>query len=232
VAKLIDASKLAASSAGAVFDRLLEQDAPAEDVATQLGLVQVSDTGRDRRRHRQAHRREQQVAPGLPRRQAGGVRVADGQRHEERQGPQSQARAGTAAAEARGMSDGNDDDVPDAALAYQTPPVAPGRHAVARRLVSIAGITGLACATAVFAATVVEEQGVRQWRRWETVTLWTCLIAAKVLSVAALVSGVALARRVADGDGHGDDGGKPLLGIAAGAGGVIVLVAWAVWVGR
>jgi len=45
VAKLIDASKLAASAAGAVFDKLLEGDAPAEQVAGSLGLIQSSDTG-------------------------------------------------------------------------------------------------------------------------------------------------------------------------------------------
>ena len=45
VAKLIDQNKLAASAAGAVFDKLLEGDAPAEEVAKSLGLIQSSDTG-------------------------------------------------------------------------------------------------------------------------------------------------------------------------------------------
>ena len=45
IAQLIDANKIAPSSAGAVFDKLMEEDAPAEDVAKSLGLIQVSDTG-------------------------------------------------------------------------------------------------------------------------------------------------------------------------------------------
>ena len=45
IAKLIDASKLAPSSAGAVFDKLVEADAPAEEIAKSLGLIQTSDTG-------------------------------------------------------------------------------------------------------------------------------------------------------------------------------------------
>ena len=45
IARLMDASKIAASSAGAVLDRLMEQDAPAEQVANDLGLIQVSDSG-------------------------------------------------------------------------------------------------------------------------------------------------------------------------------------------
>jgi aspartyl-tRNA(Asn)/glutamyl-tRNA(Gln) amidotransferase subunit B len=45
IANLIDQNKIAASSAGAVFDKLMEEDAPAEDVAKALGLIQVSDTG-------------------------------------------------------------------------------------------------------------------------------------------------------------------------------------------
>ena len=44
VAKLIDSSKLAAANALPVFEKLLAQDAPAEQVATQLGLIQSSDT--------------------------------------------------------------------------------------------------------------------------------------------------------------------------------------------
>ncbi len=46
LAKLIDASKLAAAEpAGKVLERLLDQDAPAETVAADLGLLQSSDTG-------------------------------------------------------------------------------------------------------------------------------------------------------------------------------------------
>ena len=45
VAKLIDASKVAASAAGAIFDHLMQADAPAEKVAQELGLMQISDTG-------------------------------------------------------------------------------------------------------------------------------------------------------------------------------------------
>jgi aspartyl-tRNA(Asn)/glutamyl-tRNA(Gln) amidotransferase subunit B len=45
IAKLVDANKIAASSAGAIFDRLLAKDAPAEQIAAELGLMQVSDTG-------------------------------------------------------------------------------------------------------------------------------------------------------------------------------------------
>ena len=45
VARLIDQNKIAASAAGALFDRLMERDAPAEQVASALGLVQVSDGG-------------------------------------------------------------------------------------------------------------------------------------------------------------------------------------------
>jgi aspartyl-tRNA(Asn)/glutamyl-tRNA(Gln) amidotransferase subunit B len=45
IARLIDANKVAASAAGALFDRLVQQDAPAEQVAADLGLVQVSDGG-------------------------------------------------------------------------------------------------------------------------------------------------------------------------------------------
>jgi aspartyl-tRNA(Asn)/glutamyl-tRNA(Gln) amidotransferase subunit B len=46
VAKLIDASKIAPSSAGAIFDKLAEGgDLPAEQLAAELGLIQTSDTG-------------------------------------------------------------------------------------------------------------------------------------------------------------------------------------------
>jgi aspartyl-tRNA(Asn)/glutamyl-tRNA(Gln) amidotransferase subunit B len=45
LAQLIDANKLAPSSAGPIFDKLMEEDAPAEEVAKSLGLIQVSDTG-------------------------------------------------------------------------------------------------------------------------------------------------------------------------------------------
>ncbi len=45
VATLIDSSKISASSAGPLFDKLAQKDAPAEAVATELGLIQVSDTG-------------------------------------------------------------------------------------------------------------------------------------------------------------------------------------------
>ena len=45
VAKLIDANKVAASSAGPIFDKLAAApDSPAEQVAAGLGLMQVSDT--------------------------------------------------------------------------------------------------------------------------------------------------------------------------------------------
>ena len=44
IAKLIDASKVAPSAVGAIFDKLMEEDAPAEDVAKSLGLIQQSDT--------------------------------------------------------------------------------------------------------------------------------------------------------------------------------------------
>src|SRR5688572_28347357 len=43
VANLIDQDKIAASAAGAVFDRLAEGDADVEQVAADLGLTQVSD---------------------------------------------------------------------------------------------------------------------------------------------------------------------------------------------
>jgi aspartyl-tRNA(Asn)/glutamyl-tRNA(Gln) amidotransferase subunit B len=46
VAALIDANKIAAAEpAGKVLERLLEQDAPAEQIATDMGLIQSSDTG-------------------------------------------------------------------------------------------------------------------------------------------------------------------------------------------
>ena len=45
IAKLIDDNKLAPSSAGAVFEKVIERDAPAEQLAKELGLIQVSDTG-------------------------------------------------------------------------------------------------------------------------------------------------------------------------------------------
>jgi aspartyl-tRNA(Asn)/glutamyl-tRNA(Gln) amidotransferase subunit B len=46
VAGLVDQNKLApAEPAGKVLERLLDQDAPAEQVATELGLIQSSDTG-------------------------------------------------------------------------------------------------------------------------------------------------------------------------------------------
>jgi aspartyl-tRNA(Asn)/glutamyl-tRNA(Gln) amidotransferase subunit B len=45
LAKLIDENKLApAEPAGKVLERLLERDAPAEQVASELGLIQISDT--------------------------------------------------------------------------------------------------------------------------------------------------------------------------------------------
>jgi aspartyl-tRNA(Asn)/glutamyl-tRNA(Gln) amidotransferase subunit B len=42
---MIDGNKISASSAGAIFDKLREADAPAEKLAADLGLTQVSDTG-------------------------------------------------------------------------------------------------------------------------------------------------------------------------------------------
>lgn len=46
VAGLVDANKLAAAEpAGKVLEKLLDQDAPAEQVATELGLIQSSDLG-------------------------------------------------------------------------------------------------------------------------------------------------------------------------------------------
>ena len=44
VARLIDDNRIAVSSAGAIFDKLLNTDAEPEQVAAQLGLSQVSDT--------------------------------------------------------------------------------------------------------------------------------------------------------------------------------------------
>jgi aspartyl-tRNA(Asn)/glutamyl-tRNA(Gln) amidotransferase subunit B len=45
VAQLVDSNKLAASSAGQIFDKLIERDENPESLATSLGLIQVSDTG-------------------------------------------------------------------------------------------------------------------------------------------------------------------------------------------
>ncbi len=45
VALLIDQNKLAASSAGPIFDRLAQADGVPESIANELGLIQVSDTG-------------------------------------------------------------------------------------------------------------------------------------------------------------------------------------------
>lgn len=45
VASLIDANKISASSAGGIFDKLREQDAPADSIAAELGLLQRSDSG-------------------------------------------------------------------------------------------------------------------------------------------------------------------------------------------
>ena len=45
IAKMMDASKVAASAVGPIFDKLMQGDAPAEQIATELGLMQVSDTG-------------------------------------------------------------------------------------------------------------------------------------------------------------------------------------------
>jgi len=45
VAQLIDANKVSVSSAGAIFDRLAQTDAEPEQIAAELGLAQVSDTG-------------------------------------------------------------------------------------------------------------------------------------------------------------------------------------------
>jgi len=44
VAQLMDQNKIAPSSAGALLDKLLEKDAAAEQVALELGLIQISDT--------------------------------------------------------------------------------------------------------------------------------------------------------------------------------------------
>ena len=44
VAQLIDSSKIAVGSAGAIFDRLAQADAPPGQIAAELGLAQVSDT--------------------------------------------------------------------------------------------------------------------------------------------------------------------------------------------
>jgi aspartyl-tRNA(Asn)/glutamyl-tRNA(Gln) amidotransferase subunit B len=44
VARLIDHNKISASTAGTIFDKLREKDASAEQLASDLGLMQVSDT--------------------------------------------------------------------------------------------------------------------------------------------------------------------------------------------
>jgi len=44
VARLVDANKVSVGSAGAIFDRLAQRDAAPEQIADELGLVQVSDT--------------------------------------------------------------------------------------------------------------------------------------------------------------------------------------------
>jgi aspartyl-tRNA(Asn)/glutamyl-tRNA(Gln) amidotransferase subunit B len=44
VALLIDQNKIAASSAGAIFDRLVQNDGSPESIAAELGLTQVSDS--------------------------------------------------------------------------------------------------------------------------------------------------------------------------------------------
>jgi aspartyl-tRNA(Asn)/glutamyl-tRNA(Gln) amidotransferase subunit B len=45
IAKLIDANKLAPSAVGPIFDKLMEEDAPAEQIAKSLNLIQTSDAG-------------------------------------------------------------------------------------------------------------------------------------------------------------------------------------------
>jgi aspartyl-tRNA(Asn)/glutamyl-tRNA(Gln) amidotransferase subunit B len=45
VAAMIDANKISVSSAGPLFDKLSEKDAAPEQLAADLGLLQVSDTG-------------------------------------------------------------------------------------------------------------------------------------------------------------------------------------------
>ena len=45
IAKMIDANKVAASAVGPIFDKLMEEDAPAEQIAKSLNLIQTSDTG-------------------------------------------------------------------------------------------------------------------------------------------------------------------------------------------
>ncbi|MBC8106993.1 MAG: Asp-tRNA(Asn)/Glu-tRNA(Gln) amidotransferase GatCAB subunit B, partial [Anaerolineae bacterium] len=45
IAQLIDADKLAASNAGPLLDAMIDDKTPAEQVATRLGLIQVSDAG-------------------------------------------------------------------------------------------------------------------------------------------------------------------------------------------
>ncbi|HEV2296657.1 MAG TPA: Asp-tRNA(Asn)/Glu-tRNA(Gln) amidotransferase subunit GatB [Tepidisphaeraceae bacterium] len=44
IARLIDSNQVAPSAVGAIFDKLMEEDAPAEDIAKALGLIQQSDT--------------------------------------------------------------------------------------------------------------------------------------------------------------------------------------------
>jgi aspartyl-tRNA(Asn)/glutamyl-tRNA(Gln) amidotransferase subunit B len=44
IAALIDANKISASSAGAIFDHLLYHDVAAQAAAAELGLLQVSDS--------------------------------------------------------------------------------------------------------------------------------------------------------------------------------------------
>jgi aspartyl-tRNA(Asn)/glutamyl-tRNA(Gln) amidotransferase subunit B len=45
IATLIDQNKVAPSSVGPIFDKLMEEDAPAEQIAKALNLIQTSDTG-------------------------------------------------------------------------------------------------------------------------------------------------------------------------------------------
>src|SRR5207302_10788724 len=45
IATLIDQNKVAPSAVGAIFDKLMEEDAPAEEIAKALNLMQTSDSG-------------------------------------------------------------------------------------------------------------------------------------------------------------------------------------------
>jgi hypothetical protein len=100
-------------------------------------------------------------------------------------------------------------------------PAANSRSAVRT---GICGSVSLFFSVAVFIATVIETHGFRAWQGPEVVALWTCLISAPILALAALITG---GRRLID---KAKRATITIVGVCAAVVSLLILVCWLVYI--